>query len=145
MPETILHCKIDENAFSWALFLNRLFTGFSLLYITVGSFLFHREFLYNATALGLPAAVPLGITVLVAEMFLALFLILGWFTRIAAVLSFICTLALGFIFFADINKIFIALGLFLLAALILPVLLGPGKISLDFSHACRRSQKKYRG
>lgn len=141
-----LHCNIDENLFSLTIFLTRLLSGLTLLYIAVGCLLFYREFLYNATALGLPLPVPLGITVLVAELFLALLLILGWFTRAAAGLSVFFTLAAGVIFFAaDVNKIYVALILLLITALLPAVILGPGKISLDYKHAVRRAQKTFRG
>ena len=100
-----LHCNIDEDVFSLAVFLTRLLTGLVLLYITVGSLLFYREFLYNAAALGLPLPVPLGLTILVVELFLALLLILGWFTRPAALAAWMGTVIMGFIFFAsDLNN-----------------------------------------
>lgn len=141
-----LHCNIDENMFSLAVFLTRLLTGLALLYITAGCLLFYREFLYNATAIGLPVPVALGIGVLVAELFLALLLILGWFTRVAAALSVLCTLGAGVIFFAaDVNKIYVALAVLLITALLPAALLGPGKISLDYKHAVRRAQKEFRG
>lgn len=146
MPITNLRCNIDEDVFSLTVFITRLLTGGVLLYVSVGCLLFYREFLYNATAIGLPLPVPAGLTVAVAELFLGLLLILGWFTRPAAALAFIITAVLGVIFFAaDINKLYVAL-LVLLAAALLPVaMLGPGKISLDYKHALRRAQKTYRG
>jgi len=132
--------------FSLAVFLTRLLTGLALLYVTAGCLLFYREFLYNAAAIGLPVPVALGIGVLVAELFLALLLILGWFTRAAAALSVLCTLGAGVIFFAaDVNKIYVALAVLLITALLPAALLGPGKISLDYKHAVRRAQKEFRG
>lgn len=146
MRELNLHCNIDENMFSLAVFLTRLLTGLALLYVTAGCLLFYREFLYNAAAIGLPVPVALGIGVLVAELFLALLLILGWFTRAAAALSVLCTLGAGVIFFAaDVNKIYVALAVLLITALLPAALLGPGKISLDYKHAVRRAQKEFRG
>ena len=120
MPITNLRCNIDEDVFSLTVFITRLLTGGVLLYVSVGCLLFYREFLYNATAIGLPLPVPAGLTVAVAELFLGLLLILGWFTRPAAALAFIITAVLGVIFFAaDINKLYVAL-LVLLAAALLP-------------------------
>lgn len=146
MPITNLRCNIDEDVFSLTVFITRLLTGGVLLYVSVGCLLFYREFLYNATAIGLPLPVPAGLTVAVAELFLGLLLILGWFTRPAAALSFIITAVLGVIFFAaDINKLYVALLVLLAAALLPAALLGPGKISLDYKHALRRAQKTYRG
>lgn len=146
MRQLDLHCNIDENLFSRTIFLTRLLVGLTLLYIAVGCLLFYREFLYNAAALGLPLPVPLGITVLVAELFLALLLILGWFTRAAAAGSVFFTLAAGVIFFAaDVNKIYVALILLLVTALLPALMLGPGKISLDYKHAVRRAQNAFRG
>lgn len=146
MRQIDLHCNIDEDVFSLTIFLTRLLTGLVLLYVTIGSLLFYREFLYNATAIGLPLPVPIGLTVLVAELFLALFLILGWFTRPAAWLSVLCTAVMGVIFFAsDFNKLYVALLVLLLTALLPAALLGPGKISLDYKHAVRRAQKSRRG
>ena len=146
MAKLDLHCNIDEDVFSLAVFLTRLLTGLVLLYITVGSLLFYREFLYNAAALGLPLPVPLGLTILVVELFLALLLILGWFTRPAALAAWMGTVIMGFIFFAsDLNKIYVALLMLLAAALLPATMLGPGKISLDYKHAVRRAQKSRRG
>ena len=146
MPITNLRCNIDEDVFSLTVFITRLLTGGVLLYVSVGCLLFYREFLYNATAIGLPLPVPAGLTVAVAELFLGLLLILGWFTRPAAALSFIITAVLGVIFFAaDINKFYVALLVLLAAALLPAAMLGPGKISLDYKHALRRAQKTYRG
>lgn len=146
MPKLDLHCNIDEKMFSLTLFLTRLLTGLTLLYITVGCLLFCREFLYNATAMGLPLPVPAGLTVVIAELFLSLLLMLGWFTRPAAVLSLLTTAGLAAVFFAsDFNKLYVALLVLLAAALLPCVLLGPGKISLDYSHAVRRANKKFRG
>ncbi len=146
MPITNLRCNIDEDVFSLTVFITRLLTGGVLLYVSVGCLLFYREFLYNATAIGLPLPVPAGLTVAVAELFLGLLLILGWFTRPAAALAFIITAVLGVIFFAaDINKLYVALLVLLAAALLPAAMLGPGKISLDYKHALRRAQKTYRG
>lgn len=146
MRELNMHCNIDENLFSLTIFLTRLLSGLTLLYIAVGGLLFYREFLYNAAALGFPFPVAVGVSVLVAQLFLALLLILGWFTRFSAGASVLGTLALGVIFFAaDINKIYVALVLLLITALFPALILGPGKISLDFKHAVRRTQKMFRG
>lgn len=146
MPITNLRCNIDEDVFSLTVFITRLLTGGVLLYVSVGCLLFYREFLYNATAIGLPLPVPAGLTVAVVELFLGLLLILGWFTRPAAALAFIITAVLGVIFFAaDINKLYVALLVLLAAALLPAAMLGPGKISLDYKHALRRAQKTYRG
>lgn len=146
MPKLDLHCNIDEKMFSLTLFLTRLLTGLTLLYITVGCLLFYREFLYNATAMGLPLPVPAGLTIVIAELFLSLLLMLGWFTRPAAGLSLFATAGLAAVFFAsDFNKLYVALLVLLAAALLPSALLGPGKISLDYSHAVRRANKKFRG
>ncbi len=146
MARLDLHCNIDEDVFSLTVFLTRLLAGLALLYVTVGSLLFYREFLYNATAIGLPLPVPAGLTVLILELFLALLLILGWFTRPAALLAFLCTAAMGVVFFAaDLNKIYVALLVLLAASLLPAAMLGPGKISLDYKHAVRRAQRSRRG
>ncbi len=146
MARLDLHCNIDEDVFSLTVFLTRLLAGLALLYVTIGSLLFYREFLYNATAIGLPLPVPAGLTVLIAELFLALLLILGWFTRPAALLSFLCTAGMGVVFFAsDLNKIYVALLVLLAASLLPAAMLGPGKISLDYKHAVRRAQRSRRG
>lgn len=145
MNKLDLHCNIDEDVFSLTVFLTRLLAGGTLLYVTAGCLLFYREFLYNAAALGLPLPVPLGLTVLVAELFLALLLVLGWFTRPAAWGSVLCTLAAGYVFFAgNLNKIYVALLILLATALLPAALLGPGKISLDYKHAVRRAKQTFR-
>lgn len=146
MSKLDLHCNIDEGVFSLTLFLTRLLTGLVLLYVTLGCLLFYREFLYNATAMGLPFPVPVGLGVVIVELFLALLLMLGWFTRPAAMLSVLCTAGLAAVFFAaDFNKLYVALLVLLITALLPVMMLGPGKISLDYKHAVRRAKKTFRG
>ncbi len=139
-----VHCNIDEKMFSVAIFLTRVVAGVVLLYISVGCLLYYREFLYNAAGIGFPLPISLGLAVV--ELFVALLLILGWFTRWVAGLSLINTAVVGVVFFAsDLNKIYVALLALLFAALLPAALLGPGRISLDFSHAVRRVKKEFRG
>lgn len=139
-----VHCNIDEITFSWTIFLTRLLAGGTLLYVSTGCLLFYREFLFNAAALGWPVPVALGIVI--AELFLALLLLLGWFTRWAAGLSVLCMGALGIVFFgSNFNKVYVALLILLVASLLPAALLGPGRISLDFTHARRRVEKQFRG
>lgn len=146
MPEMELHCKIDEQRFSLALFLGRLLTGLSLLYVTAGCLLFYREFVYNITALRVPFSVTVGFVLVVLEIFCALFLILGWFTRWAAAVAFVCSAACAWVFFAgDLNKIFVALCVLLATPLLMVSMLGPGRISVDFRRAQSRMKKKRRG
>ena len=139
-----VHCNIDEKAFSWTIFLTRLLAGGVLLYISVGCLLYYREFLFNAAALRWP--LPVALSVVIVELFLALLLLLGWFTRWAAGLSVLCMGTLGIVFFgSDFNKVYVALLILLIATLLPAALLGPGRISLDFTHARRRVEKQFRG
>jgi len=139
-----VHCNINEKAFSWTIFLTRLLAGGMLLYLSIGCLLYYREFLFNAAALNWP--IPLALGVVIAELFLALLLLLGWFTRWAAGLSVLCTGALGIVFFgSNFNKVYVALLILLIASLLPAALLGPGRISLDFTHARRRVEKQFRG
>ena len=139
-----VHCNIDEKVFSWTIFATRFLAGLALVYISLGCLLYYREFLINAIAIGLPVSLGMGIAV--GELFLALLLLLGWFTRWAAGISIACTGILGFVFFAsNFNKVYIGLLILLIAALLPAALLGPGRISLDFAHARRRVEKEFRG
>ena len=45
----------------------------------------------------------------------------------------------------DLNKIYIALIVLLMTALLPTLLLGPGKLSLDFNEVRRRVAKEFRG
>lgn len=146
MRQMDLHCNIDENVFSWAVFLTRFITGMTLLYVGAGCLLYSREFLYNAAALGIPMPMWSGLLLLVCEVIAALLLMLGCFTRVAASLCAVFTVGVGFIFFAaQMNKIYVALILLLLAALLPACLLGPGKISIDYKRASARAAKIGRG
>lgn len=141
-----IHCNIDEKIFSVTVFLTRLLAGSTLLYICIGCLLFYREFLFNAAAIGLPMPIGLGISLVITEIFLSLFLLLGWFTRLAAGLSVLCTGIVGVVFFAsNFNKLYVALLVLLIASLLPSVLLGPGRMSLDFIHARRRAEEQFRG
>lgn len=138
-----VHCNMSEKAFSWTVFITRLLAGGVMLYISVGCLLYYREFLFNAAALGWPLSLALG--VVIAGLFLALLLVLGWFTRWAAGLSVLCTGALGVVFFgANFNKVYVALLVLLIASLLPAALLGPGRFSLDFIHARRRVEKQFK-
>lgn len=146
MPAFDFHCQIDEDMFSLTVFLTRLITGVVLLYIAVGCLLHYRDFLYNAAALGWPMPVAAGITLSISLLFLGLLLILGWFTRLVSKISIVVTAFAGMLFFAgDFNKIYVALLALLIAALLPTALLGPGKISVDYHHALRRTKKEFRG
>lgn len=146
MLQLDLHCKIDEDVFSWVVFIIRMLVGSTLLYIAVGSLLHSREFLYNAAALGCPMPITVGLIILGGQVVLALLLVLGWFTRLVSGLNVLCAAVAGIIFFAaDVNKIYVALVLLLITALLTPALLGPGKLSLDYKHAVRRANKNFRG
>ena len=146
MPTVDFHCQINEDTFSLTLFLTRLITGAALLYVGAGCLLYYQRFLYNAAALGWPIPTALGVLLFVSLLFLGLLLILGWFTRLCAGISVLATAAAGVLFFAgNFNKIYVALVLILVAALLPAALLGPGKISLDYKHALRRAKKEFRG
>ena len=139
-----VYFNIDEKIVSLTVFLTRLLAGLTLLYISVGCLLFYREFLFNAAVLGVPTGVAIGSVVVL--LFAALFLLLGWLTRWAAAVCLVGTGVMGFVFFAsNFNKVYIALVLLLMAALLPALLIGPGKISLDFTHARRRVEKEFRG
>ena len=141
-----VHCNINENTFSWTIFLTRLLCATVLIYVSVGCLLYYREFLYNAAVLGIPVPVGVGIGLLVLQLFLALLLVLGLFSRFVAGASIFCLSAVAFIFFgADLNKIYIALIVLLMTALLPTLLLGPGKLSLDFNEVRRRVAKEFRG
>lgn len=144
MPTPQVHCNIDETVFSWTVFLTRFLAAGTILYTCVGCLLYYREFLYNTAALGLPISV--GIGVVIAEMILSLLLLLGWFTRWVSGLLLVGTGFLGIVFFAsNFNKLYVALLVLLMTSLLPAVLLGPGRISLDFVHARRRVEKEFRG
>ncbi len=146
MPSFDFHCQIDEDIFSLTVFLTRLISGLVLLYVACGCLLYYRDFLYNAAALGWPMPVAVGIALAVSLLFLGLLLILGWFARLVAAISIAVTALAGVLFFAgNFNKIYVALLLLLIAALLPTTLLGPGKISLDYNHAFRRAKKEFRG
>ena len=146
MQEIDLHCDINQTVFSWTLFLTRVAVSAVLFYTAVGCLLYYREFLYNAAALGWPMPIPVGISLLVLQLLLALLLTLGWFTRWVSALCVLCVGAVGVLFFAgELNRIYVALLLLLITALLPSVLLGPGKISLDYSRAVRRATKMFRG
>ena len=146
MTSVDFHCQIDENMFSLAVFLTRLLAGAVLIYIAVGTLLHYRDFLYNAAALGWPMPVAAGIALPVSLLFLGLVLVLGWFTRLVAMVSVVVTAVTGVLFFAgDFNKIYVALLILLIAALLPSMLLGPGRISLDYNRALRRAKKEFRG
>ena len=130
--------------FSYTVFLTRLLAGSALVYQSGGCLLYYREFLVNAHALGLPLPIAMG--VVVAQLFLGLFLVLGWWTRWAAGLSVLATGFIGVVFFgSNFNKVYVVLLILLIAALLPAFLLGPGSISLDFAHARRRVEKQFRG
>ena len=139
-----VYFNVDEKMVSWTVFLTRLLAGITLLYISIGCLLFYREFLFNAAALSIPVGVALGWVII--ELFAALLLLLGWFTRWVAGAAVLCTSALGIVFFAaNFNKVYVALLLLLIAALLPAWLIGPGRISLDFTHARKRVEKEFRG
>ena len=145
MPQMSVHCTINEDIFSVTVFLTRFLVSLVLIYVAAGGLLYFREFLFNAAAIGWPMPITLGISLLVIQLALALLLMLGWFTRLVSGLSIFCMGAVGVVFFAsDLNKLYVALMILLITALLPSFFLTPGKISLDYTHAFRRA-KNFRG
>ena len=141
-----LHCNINEKAFSYALFICRLFTSSALIYLALGSLLYWREFLVNTAALGVPYAVPVSLTLSGVQFFIGLFLLLGWHTRFFAWVAWLLGLGCAVVFFmGQFNKVFVVLCLLLCAALSVLALLGSGAISLDYKRSQRAAQKFLRG
>lgn len=139
-----VHCKVDEKRMSYVVFFTRLITGGVSLYVSVGCLLYYREFLLNAAVMNCP--LPLALGAVIVQLFLALLLLLGWMTRWVAGLSVLCMGGVGIVFFAsNFNKVYVALLLLQIAALLPAFLLGPGRISLDFLHARKRVEKQFRG
>ena len=144
MPGVKLHCNIDEKAFSKAMFICRLFTGLSMVYLALGSLFYWREFLVNTNALGFPFAVAVSFVLVLAELFLGFFLLLGWYTRLNALFSLILGIVCCVVFFAgEYNKVFVALCLLQIGSLCPVFLLGPGAISLDFKRSQRRAAQRF--
>ncbi len=142
----VLHCNIDEKAFSRAMFLCRFFTGVTLVYFALGSLFYWREFLVNVAAMGFPFAVATAFFIAAAELFLGLFLVLGWHTRLTALAALPLALICAIIFFAgDYNKAFVAVCILLFAPLCTLFLLGPGMISLDYKRSLRAARRFFRG
>jgi len=141
-----LHCKINEKSFSWALFICRLLTGSALIYLASGSLLYWREFVVNVAALGLPYAMQVGFGFAAAELFVGLFILLGWYTHGASALGLLVSIACAIIFFVgQYNPIFVALCLLLGASLSVLIWLGPGAISLDYKRSQRKLREFFRG
>ncbi len=141
-----LRCNVNEKAFSWTLFLTRVIASIVLFYNVAGCVLHYRDFVYNAAALGFPMPLQLATASLAVTFIAALCLALGWFTRLASGICFLGTVAVGAIFFAgELNRIYVALAVLLMGTLLPSVLLGPGKISLDYRRAKRRAEKELRG
>ena len=123
--------NINERALDWMLFLTRFISSAVLFYISLGGLLYYREFLYNVAFLTLP--LPVGIGILLVQMLLAFFLLLGCFTRFCAGACVVCAAGAGFIFLgADFNKIYIAFVLLEVSALLPALLVGGGRYSVDF-------------
>ncbi len=139
-----VHCKVDEKMMSYVVFFTRFITGGVLLYVSAGCLLYYREFLFNAAAINCPFPLAWGFVIM--QLLLALLLLLGWMTRWAAGLSVLCAACTACVFFgSNFNKVYIALILLQMAALLPAALLGPGRISLDFMHARKRAEKQFRG
>ena len=141
-----LRCKIDEKAFSRALFVCRLLTGAALIYLAVGSLLYWREFVVNAANLGIPFALPVALGLVMAELFIGLFTLLGWHTHLTAGLGIVVSLICAVVFFAgQYNTLLVVLCLLLSAPLSVLLWLGPGAISLDYKRSQRKLSEFFRG
>lgn len=141
-----LRCKIDEKAFSKALFVCRFFTGLALMYMALGSLLYWREFLVNTVSFGIPLAVWISFGLCAAELVIGLFLLLGWRTRACACVALPLAVVCAIIFFAgDYNAVFAAWCLLLCAPLGVLIFLGSGVFSLDFKRSQRQARQFMRG
>ena len=141
-----LHCNISDKAFSWALFLGRFLAGVAMVYLAAGSLLYWREFLVNTASFGWFKAVPVSFGLAGTELFVGLFLLLGWFTRFWAGVGLVVSLMWAIVFFAgDYNPVFVALCLLLGSSLGMLWCLGAGTISLDYKRSQRQFMQFFRG
>ena len=124
----------------------RLLTGGCLVYLALGSLLYWREFMVNVAAFNIPSAAVVALGLATAELFIGLFLLLGWYTRIWAAIGLILSLVCTIIFFAgQYNAVFVAMCLLLCASLSVLLWLGAGSISLDYKRSQRKLLKFLRG
>lgn len=123
---------LDPARLAQGLFVCRLLTGLSFIYLALGCLFYWREFLVNTHFVGLPFAWPLSALLAGAELFVGLFLLLGKYTRISALVAIPLSILCVVIFFAGHYNGVFWVTLFLIgAALSVPLFIGPGAISLD--------------
>jgi len=120
-----------STAIDFSLFLIRMVSGGFMLTHGYGKMikLFSGNFTF-ADPLGIGVELSLGLTVF-AEIFCALFIILGLFTRLASIPLIITMIVVVFIVHAghDFGKK--ELGLFYLMSYFILFISGPGKFSID--------------
>jgi len=141
--KTTVVCAVDENVFSAAMLINRLLCAAAAGYFVFGILLNFRA---SADIVALKANIGVTPLIIVAESFLfaaaALSFLLGYRTKITALVLMFFTVLNGFIFYgSDANNFFIFFILATLAALTPAAVLGPGKYSLDFKKAERDNSK----
>ncbi len=128
----ILSIKYGSGAFNFSMLLLRVFSGIFMLvnhgYLKMMNFSDMQTKFYSFLGMGSKASLVLAIF---AEVFCALFIILGLFTRLAAI-PLVITMLVA-IFGAGANKpllemeqAFLYLGVFLTL-----LFCGPGKLSID--------------
>ena len=140
------HCNINETTFSWGLFICRLFTGSALIYLALGSLLYWQEFMVNTAILGIPYPMWTSFCLSGTELFIGLFLWLGWYTRFWAGTGLVISMACAIIFFVgQVNNVLAAQCLLLCATMSVFMWMGPGMISLDYKRRQRAAEKSLRG
>jgi putative oxidoreductase len=128
----ILSIKYSAAAFNFSMLLLRLVFGLLILvkhgYDKLQNFATVQNNFYNFLGIGMKTSLALAIF---AEVLCALFIVLGLFTRLAAI-PLIITMLVA-IFGANAGKPLIQseVGILYLCAFVTLLLSGPGKISID--------------
>lgn len=124
---------VSDKAFNIALLLQRAIFALAYIFFATGATLHLNAFIQNGIDIGLPYAAPLCTATVILIFICCVLILAGLATKTASVLMTVATLFCGFFFFAgDFNKVNITGVLFALVILAGFIVMGPGKLSLDY-------------
>ena len=137
--------NLSSKGLNIMLFIERVIFALAFTYLALGEALHLNAFIQNGIDIGLPYAFVICPLIVILTFLFCLFILVGIFWKTACFGLMLISLFSGFFFFAGaFNKVNIIGVLFALVILINFLMLGSGRISLDYLLLQRRKKNNTR-
>lgn len=137
--------NLSSKGLNIMLFVERIIFALAFIYLAIGEALHLNAFIQNGIDIGLPYAFVICPLIIILTFIFCLFILLGLAWKTACLGLMFISLFSGFFFFAGaFNKVNIVGVLFAFVLLVNFLMLGCGRISLDYLFSQRRKKRNTR-